>query len=112
MLGKPLTTDRPAPSLARRRVTERIFVEQRADKRWAALSDEELRASIDRFLDEEGFAMQVDPQSLPATPAGRLELVNDLLHPVDENGQPIDPLISAEDARRLLDACDGGDEVE
>ena len=55
MLGKPLTADRPERTLARRRVTERIFVEQRADKRFASLTDEQLRAGIDAFLDEEGF---------------------------------------------------------
>lgn len=48
-----MTHERPSRTLARRRVTERIFVEQRADRRFASLSDEQLRAAIDAFLDEE-----------------------------------------------------------
>lgn len=45
----------PSRSLARRKVTERIFVEMRADPRFTDVGDAELREQIATFLDAEGM---------------------------------------------------------
>jgi hypothetical protein len=40
---------------------------------------------------------------MPKTRAGHLALIESLLHPVDEDGNPLPPVISPEDARRFTE---------
>jgi len=42
--------------------------------------------------------------SLPATPSGRLEFVRNLMCPTDEDGEPLEPLLTEEQALKMLTA--------
>lgn len=61
-------------------------------------------------VDDEDYALSIVnalPARWPRTPAGRLQIVADLLHPIDpETGEELEPLISWEDAIGLLETED------
>lgn len=40
---------------------------------------------------------------LPLTIAGKIQLISDLLDPVDEYGNPIEPLITKEEVIKLME---------
>lgn len=42
-------------------------------------------------------------RQLPYTLAGRIEMIRQLLHPVADDGTELDPLITSEEALKLLD---------
>lgn len=52
------------------------------------------------------YKFRVFPPPLPVTPAGRMAQIHAMLNPVDEDGNPLPPLISMEDALRLMDMPD------
>lgn len=50
------------------------------------------------------FTVQImPPPNLPRTPAGSLAAIADLLNPVDANGEPLEPLLTTEQAKKLLE---------
>jgi hypothetical protein len=58
-----------------------------------------------RCHSDDGLGGRPPPSNdpMPTTPAGRLAFVMDLASPHDDEGTPLEPLISSEDALKLLD---------